>query len=149
LLLKTLRRDTVEVDRMRIWDFYFVFPREAKHISMPRDLFSFKSGFDDPNPYEELIDAQRTFDRMRPFQLTSYKHLAAHGLIDSEQLTQNTIKVTSKPIPNELLRSMSNLDTLQEKVISVLDGPLSGFPLNGPGGLKARTRLLDFRYDPR
>jgi hypothetical protein len=134
---------------MRIWDFYFVFPREAKNITMPRDLFSLKSTLGEPNPYEELVDAQRVFDRMRPFQLAAYKHLAAHGLIDSTELANNSITAGAKPIPNELLLTMKSLDSLQESVINIITGPLSTLPLNGPSGIKARTRLLDFKYDLR
>ena len=148
MLLTTLGRDNVEIDRMRIWDFYFVFPLETKNISMTRDLWSFKGIPYEPNTYEELVDPQRVFDRMKPFQLTAYKCLAACGLIDSEELTEGRIKMSSKTIPTELGQNMQSLDEPQEHAIKVIAGPLSSFPLSGPGGLKARTRLLDFKYDP-
>jgi len=32
-----MSRDVIEVERMRIWDFYFVFPKEASKMSMPKD----------------------------------------------------------------------------------------------------------------
>ena len=134
---------------MRIWDFYFVFPREAKKITMPRDLFSLKSSLGEANQYEELLDGQRVFDRMRPFQLAAYKYLAAHSLIDSAELAKNSISAGAKPIPNELKQEMKSLDRLQESVMNVITGPLSALPLDGPSGLKARTRLLDFKYDLR
>ena len=149
LLLTKTSRNAVEVDRMRIWDFYFVFPTAVKEVVMPRDLWSFKDIPDDANPYEEIVDPQRIFTRMQPYQASAFRYLAAYGLIDSDKLSENEIKRTAKRIPVALLTNMRELDQQQEHIVKLISGPFSGFNLYGPGGLKARTKLLDFRYDPR
>src|SRR6202022_1641329 len=120
--------DPVEVDRMRIWDFYFVFPKAIKDVVMPRDLWSFKSIPDDGNPYEEIVDAQRIFNRMQPFQACAFRYLAAYGLIDSERLAENEIKRGAKTIPRQLLTNMQQLDQQQEHIVRLISGPFSGFP---------------------
>jgi hypothetical protein len=149
LLLNKTTRNAVEVDRMRIWDFYFVFPKAIKDVVMPRDLWSFKNIPDDGNPYEEIVDPQRIFSRMEPYQASAFRYLAAYGLIDSDRLAENEIKRSAKRIPAALLTNMRELDPQQEHVIKLISGPFSGLPLYGPSGLKARTKLLDFKYDPR
>jgi hypothetical protein len=148
LLLTKAMRDAIEVDRMRIWDFYFVFPRAVKDVVMPRDLWSFKGVPDDGNPYEELVDPQRIFNRMQPFQVAAFRYLAAYGLIDSGRLSKNEIKRGDKNIPNTLLVHMKELNQQQQHILKLILGPFSNFPLYGPGGLKARSKLLDFKYDP-
>lgn len=148
LLTTKINLDVIEVERMRIWDFYFVFPHQAKNISFPVDLWSLKKDFNfTPNPYEDIVDAQRIFERMKPFQMAALKYLVAHGLIESEQLSNDFIKRTDKPIPRELLERMSRLDTQQEAIISLAQSPLNDLSLYGAKGLKYRTKILDFKYD--
>jgi len=150
LLIKQVKMSKVEVDRMRIWDFYFVFPQEVKHITIPRDLWSFKKVFENnTNPYENLANPQRIFDRMKPFQLAAFNYLAAYGFIESKQLAKGIIERTDKTIPEELLVKMNKLSDQQNHVIGLISSPLNDISLYGAGGLKDRTKLLDFKYDAR
>lgn len=148
LLTTRIKTEVTEVDRIRIWDFYFVFPQQVKNISFPQELSVLKrrNGFT-PNPYEEIVDSQRIFSRMKPFQLEAMSYLAAYGFIESESLTSGLIKRTHKPIPHELLVHMNRLDEQQHYVINLIQSPLNELPLGGDKGLKYRTKLLDFRYD--
>lgn len=148
LLTTRIKTEVTEVDRIRIWDFYFVFPLQAKNISFPQELSLFKRRYDfTDNPYEEIVDAQRIFSRMKPYQLEAINYLAAYGFIESESLTNGIIKRTRTPIPHELLVHMNQLDEQQHYVISLIQSPLNELPLTGDKGLKFRTKLLDFRYD--
>src|SRR5690242_1284073 len=114
-LTTRLRQNTIEVERMRIWDFYFVFPAAADQIIFPRDLWSLKRTADKgSNPYEELLDPRRVFERMKPFQLAAFRYLAAFGFLESAELIKNNLKRTDKPIPRKLLLSMERLDSEQE-----------------------------------
>lgn len=148
LLTTKINLDVIEVERMRIWDFYFVFPHQAKNISFPLDLWSLKKIFNfNPNPYEDIADAQRIFERMKPFQTAALKYLVAHGLIESEQLSDDLIKRTSKPVPPGLVERMSRLDNQQKAIIGLMQSPLNDLSLYGEKGLKYRTKILDFKYD--
>jgi hypothetical protein len=148
LLTTKISSDVIEVERLRIWDFYFVFPHQARNISFPIDLGLFRKTFNfKPNPYEDILDAQRIFERMKPFQVAALKYLAAYGLIDSEQLSDNLIKRTTKPIPRVLLEHMNRLDSQQEAIISLMQSPLNDLSLYGEKGLKYRTKILDYKYD--
>ena len=149
LLTTKLTTSSIEVERMRIWDFYFVFPQEIKNISFPQELLLLKRTFRfAPNPYEGIVDPHRIFERMKPFQLAALNYLAAYGFIESEELTKHFIKRTDKPIPQELLAHMNQLDEPQKYVIDLVQSPLNNLSLYGDRGLKYRTKVLDFKYDP-
>jgi hypothetical protein len=149
LLLSTrMGMDEIETERMRVWDFYFTFPGEAKHISFPGDLIALKKVFKDtPNEYEDLVDAKRIFERMKPFQYSAMRYLAAHGLIESKELSKDKIKRTEKTIPNELVEKMNSLTVQQENIIKLVTSPFNNLPLYGNNGFKFRTKLLEFKYD--
>lgn len=150
LLLTKTQTVAIEAERIRIWDFYYVFPQESLNISFPRTLWSLKkSSLSDPNTYEKLTDPQRIFERMKPFQLAALNYLAAYGFIESDALSQQRVKRTSKLIPQDLLANMERIDSQQEYIISLISSPLNNIPLYGEKGFKDRTKLLDFRYDPR
>jgi hypothetical protein len=149
LLLSTkMEMAEIEVERMRIWDFYFVFPNELKNVSFPRDLWSLKPSFKfEENPYEDLRNSEIIFERMKPFQLSSFRYLAAYGFIDSESLTKNIVNRTRKQIPNSLIDKISELNEQQEYILKLISSPFNELPLYGDKGLKSRTKLIDFKYD--
>lgn len=149
LLLERMNKPVVEVDKMRIWDFYFVFPQEIKNITFTQSLWALKKEFQvEPNPYDKLLDPKRIFERMKPFQIAALNHLAAYGFIDPKELSRNLVKRTDKPLPKELSPNMEKLDSQQQSVIKLLQSPFNDIKFLGPGGFKDRTKLLDARYDP-
>lgn len=85
-LMTFMKTDEVELDRLRIWDFYLTFPNEARKISYPNSLSDLRGIFKKkpPNPYEDLIDPKRIIERMKSYQLSALKCIASYGLIDSK-----------------------------------------------------------------
>lgn len=149
-LLTHMKQNEVEVDRLRIWDFYLTFPNEARHICYPSSLSELKSIFKkkEPNPYEDLIDSKRIIERMKSYQLSALKCIASYGLIDSTLLAKNIVKRTDKEIPKELRDKFSELTIEKANVIKLIVG-FWELPLYGKFGLKERTGLIEFKYDPR
>ena len=149
-LLSHMKQDEVEVDRLRIWDFYLTFPNEARNISYPATLSELKSIFKKkaPNPYEDLIDAKRIIERMKSYQLSAMKSIASYGLIDSTLLAKNIVRRTNKDIPTELSKKFNELTIEKQNVIKLIVG-FWELPLYGKYGLKDRTGLIEFKYDQR
>ena len=145
------KENEIPMDKLRIWDFYLTFPSEIKHIIFPSDLRLLKEQVfkDKDNPYEKLTDAKRIFDRMRSYQMTAVKCLASYGFIDSKLLSKNLIARTGKEIPVELQERINDLTTEKRNIIKLVTSDLVALPLFGEKGWKARTGLIDFRYDPR
>lgn len=149
-LLTHMNQDEVEVDRLRIWDFYLTFPNEARKISYPNSLSELKKVFKkkEPNPYEDLIDPKRVIERMKSFQLAALKCIASYGFIDAALLSKNIVRRTDKEIPEELAKYFFKLTNEKSNVIKLIIG-FWELPLYGKSGLKDRTGLIDFKYDPK
>ena len=63
--------------------------------------------------------------------------------------TKNKVKKTSKQIPEELLNQLNNPSIENKNIIKLVTSDFVNLPLFGKEGLKARTGLLDFKYDKR
>jgi len=140
----------IEVDKLRIWDFYLTFPREVRKIKFPMELSALKKVFKEKeqNLYEDLIDPRRIMDRMKPYQLAALKALASYGFIDKDSLSKNVVKKTNKEIPLELKQQLSELSVEKLNILKLITG-FKDLPLYGDFGLKARTGLIDFKYDAK
>jgi len=149
-LLNYMKQSEVELDRLRIWDFYLTFPNEARNISYPNTLTELKRIFKKKpeNPYEDLIDSKRIIERMKPYQMSALKCIASYGLIDSALFSKNIIKRTEKAIPKELLDKFNELSDEKANILKLVVG-FNELPLYGKAGLKFRTGLIEFRYDQR
>lgn len=150
-LLSFTKEDEIHFDKLRIWDFYLAFPGQVRDITFPSNLrnlkesiFKFKE-----NPYEHLSDPKRVFERMKTYQLSAAKCLASYGFIDSKSLLKNKVVKKPKEIPKELVEKINNLPAEKSNIIKLVISEFVDLPLYGSKGLKARTGLIDFKYDPR
>ncbi|MFK8272259.1 ABC-three component system middle component 5 [Capnocytophaga canimorsus] len=146
-LLNYLKKSEIELERIRIWDFYLTFPNEARKIKFPRDLNELKKVFKDKgeNPYEDLIDPKRIVDKMKPFQVSALKYLVSYGLIDSNLFLKNIVKRTEKSIPQELEKRINETTIEKDNIIKLVQG----FDNLTLWGIKERTGLLEYRYDKK
>lgn len=149
-ILEHMKRKDVEVDRLRIWDFYLTFPNEARKIRFPQDLKELKRVFKSnaPNPYEDLMDAKRILLRMRSYQEAALKCLASYNLIDTDELNRGIVRRTDQGIPDDIKEKLVKLNIEQQNVLKLVEG-FKDLPLFGKSGLKERTGLIDFKYDPK
>lgn len=149
-LMTSMKYSEIEVDRIRIWDFYLTFPNEARKISFPQDLAELKKIFKSKqeNPYEDLIDPKRIIERMKPYQMSALRSIASYGLIDSKLLSKNIIRRTQKEIPSELISKFSDLSVEKSNIIKLITG-FNELPLYGNMGLKFRTGLIEYKYDQK
>lgn len=150
-LLNHSKEDEIHVEKLRIWDFYLVFPTQVQNISFPAELRTLKEKVFKvkTNPYEELSDPKLIFDRMKSFQMSAVKCLASYGFIDKDKLLNNIIKKTTKPIPDTLLAQFKSSTDEINNVIKLVVNDFVELGLFGSSGLKARTGLIDFKYDPK
>lgn len=148
-IMELMHLKQIEIDRLRVWDFYFVFPKQVKGISFPSSITQLRKKFNVlPNPYEDIVDAKQVFERMKPFQYAALKYLASYGLVDASELVDNICKRTGKSIPNELQYRLTDITSEQQNVFELFSSGFINMPLYGKLGFKERTKLLDFKYDP-
>ena len=87
LILRDFQQeDLVEVDRLRIYDFYLLFPYKAYKIRLRKDEQDFRRQLRQyvspkQNPYNESTNDRRLLEQLRPYQMIALSHLASYGLI--------------------------------------------------------------------
>jgi hypothetical protein len=137
-------------DLLRILDFYLLFPFRIDGIRMLRQHRKFKklaSAYMSAKPYGNQPEDRTIFDRMEPMQLAALQTLASRELIDADQLALGVIKATGVPVPKELAERVAKANEQDSDLIDFLAALASDYSLIGPDGLKARTGLLEYRYD--
>ena len=147
-LMNRLPPGDYPVERMRILDFYLLFPGQIASFRFPRPLLAHRKACAvKDNRYEKLADPYRIFLRLAPFQMESLGCLAAHGIIEPAQLSEGLVRRTTNSIPSRLKNAVEEADRIEPKSISLLTGSLMGLDLCGKDGLKARSDLFEYRYD--
>jgi hypothetical protein len=137
-----------ELERIRIMDFYLVFPQMLTQVRFPKGFTKTRKALlRYNNSYNDVQDAHRTMIRMEPIQHAALSTLASHGLLDSERYRKQVVRRTNTPIPASLQQAVSEANDKEQQIIELFHGPLSQIGLYGFAGLKARTDLFEYRYD--
>lgn len=147
--------DTVEVDRLRIFDFYLLFPYKVHNIRLKKNETEFRQLRNErikertANPYNAVTHDRQFFERLRPYQMIALSHLASYGLIDPELFQEQQVKVLDKDKMQQVMAQLDNniLTESERNVVSWLCYCFRTTPLNGVYGLKYRTQLLESKYD--
>lgn len=138
----------IEIDKLRILDFYFVYPTELLDIRKPIWFRKYEK-FLKPeiNKYDKIRDPKRVFYRMNTIQSQAIKILVAYGHFENDAFEKGAVIKTNKTLPEELSNKIEEANAKNFNIISLLAGPLSDIDLYGHLGLKERTGLIEFRYD--
>lgn len=144
--------DSVEIERLRIWDYYLLFPNRMSEIKLKREEKDVKEIIKTfivtkNNPYEQILNDRKMFEKIKPYQMTAIKCLASYGIINKDYLVLNRITAVSKDIFDKYSDDFKNLSVAEENAIKLLTSHFYNIPLNGATGLKQKTNLLESRYD--
>lgn len=150
LLMLAKKRD-IEIDRLRTWDFYLLFPAALDGASLPishskkvRSLIKKRY----KRQYELLPDIRIMFQRLEPIQISALAHLATRNIIDPEKFRRNIVCYQEDGLAGELKKRVS-VNNLQDR--ELMDFLLTAFfenPMYGKEGIRQRSDLFDCRYDP-
>ena len=153
LILRDFQQeDLVEVDRLRIYDFYLLFPYKAYKISLRKDEQDFRKQLRQyvspkQNPYNESTNDRRLLEQLRPYQMIALSHLASYGLISPQHLLRQQVKVADAGRMRLVTDHLGEMPAADTNVISWLNLCFRTTPLSGVYGLKYRTQLLEYKYD--
>jgi hypothetical protein len=137
-------------DHLRILDFYLLFPFRIRSLRLLPRHQRFKklaTTYAHLTPYGEQPDAPLLFKRMEPMQLAAFETLASRSYINSSAFSVQVIKKTEREPPDELAFRVAELNKAQPDLIEFLRTLASEYELIGENGLKARSGLLEHRYD--
>lgn len=144
--------DCLEVDKIRIWDFYVLFPSKTYTIMIRRneeDLKSWRKRYIDKtkNPYEYNGDNRKLFDRLRPYQMTALSSLASYGIIDKRHFLNKEIMISNRTLLNKFIEKTGVLPQTESNTLSFMSLFSKSMSMLGIYGLKSRTNLMESKYD--
>ena len=141
-------KEVIEVDKLRILDFYLAFPVELLEIKSFQGFRKYEKYLrSETNKYERVIDRKRLFFKMEHIQITAIKALISYGLIDATEFKNGRIKRTDMVISEKLQERLLLANEENHNLITLITVPLASMDLNGHLGLKVRTNLIEFKYD--
>ena len=146
------RGDYIEVDRLRIWDYYLLFPNKLSAIKLKLEEKDIKDLINSfilraNNPYEEVMDDRKMFEKIKPYQMTAIKSLASYGIVNKDYLTTNRITTISHDVLKNYMSKLEKLSRQEENTVKLLTSHFYQMSLYGEYGLKDRSKLLESKYD--
>lgn len=136
-------------DQLCIADFYLLFPFRLEGIRLKqghRSIRKLAQAFQ-KRRYENQPDDNLLFSRMRPIQGAALETLVASDFFDRAFFETKVIVETDKVESEALSRCIDGVNTEQSTLMQALLLLIDDYELLGPDGLKARTGLLEHRYD--
>jgi hypothetical protein len=151
-LNKFENEDVIEIERIRIWDFYLLFPSKIHEIRLKQnesDIRRLRKEFfkDSNNPYEKITENRKIFEKLKPYHIAALNCIASYGIIDKSFLNQQRISIIDKNILVEFVERFDELSPKERNVISLMTTHYNQISLFGPDGLKNRTNLIESKYD--
>jgi hypothetical protein len=137
-------------DQVRILDFYLLFPFRISGIRLApqhRRYRKLAHDYEQNKPYRDQPDDGSIFGRMEPMQLTALDTLAKQNFIVSERWNLGEVAATRHAIPPVLESRIEEINAEESDLMLFLNILASEYEFLGPNGLKARTQLLESRYD--
>ena len=142
-----------EIDKVRIWDFYLLFPAKTYDIMVyPRkekDAFKARERWIEPsdNHYDFNGDSRKFFEWIKPFQVSALNCLVSCGILKKEEYLNNRVCVEDRSKLKAFITQAGELSAEEHNALSFLGYFSRVMPLTGIDGLKARTQLLESKYD--
>jgi hypothetical protein len=139
----------ISIDTLRLFDFYASFPHLIITISpWPQDIKKFKVYISKiPKPFEVISNRRRLFFDMADVQKSAITTLFSKGTLDIVSYSNGMITLDKKSIPQGLVTSIKQNKLINSDVLKVLTEGLLQTEWEGTKGLKARSGLLEYKYD--
>jgi len=145
--MEVIGDERVEFLKLRMIDFFFLFPHLLQDLSFPRE--SNYSGLKKDakklsSPYENLPDKKRLFSELYDFQIQAIHILTAKKIFS---MNDNYVSKGAEFV-NPMIQSLLNDNFfLKQKIYVDLIHAFLEMSLIGDAGLKKRTGLMESRYD--
>ena len=138
----------VEIEKARILDFYVVFPFLLSEFRFPPGRQKWvKHARTLENKYETVPDPKRLFLQMAGIQIATLRNLAEKEMIDPERLSAGYVASKRERWSAGVSELMPHWESVDPLSLDCITQELFLLPLYGRDGLKARSGLMEFRYD--
>jgi hypothetical protein len=149
-LLNSLPHESHEIEKIRILDLYLLLPTLLQKVAFPHTAKKYKPYIKNLEiPYENIENPYKLLIQLEPIQRSALRHLASCNIIDPNSLIKEKVLKTDAPIPQDILNKIEQSDSEMPDLIGLLTGPLFDMEFYGDTGLKARSRLMEYKYDAK
>ena len=144
--------ESLEIDKVRIWDFYLLFPDKVHTITIRRDeeeLRKYRSTYLHPenNPYEFKGENRKLFEWIKPVQVSALNSLVSCGILSKSKYEAGRVSVADHEALTRFLDRTGDISGRERNVLAFMSTLSRFMSMTGEYGLKARTKLLESRYD--
>lgn len=149
-LLGAAPEKTYFVDKFKIMDFFALFPSLLPKISRPRNLITKMSQMEKEifeEPYQLMPHRRSLFNQLSEIHRASISHLLGKGIVSLNAFNAGRISLSEKVDVLKLAEDFYQGSSLDASLLALLTTELGDMELLGPKGIKARTGLLEYRYD--
>ena len=147
-IIQLLETKKIEIDRLKIMDFYFIFPHLISNVTLPRAKgnSAIKKEAQTLNaPYENLPSNKILFSEMGDFQLQALDILRSKEIVE---FCESGWLCVGRHFEDEAIENLVNDNGFTSNgFFTVLVSVLSRCDLHGENGLKSRSGLMEYRYD--
>ena len=149
LITKSSTNEEFAWDVFRLIDFYILFPAMLNTISpFPASLRPYKKILKDiPDAYELIPNSKRVIFELEEIQITAMQNLVAKGLIDPERFKDGVVTRTELEVPIKIVSAIEEDQRTSQEWFRFAVNELPLVDFLGRKGLKARSQLMEFRYD--
>lgn len=142
----------VDVDRLRIWDYYLLFPQEVYSIRLLQSedqIRNLRKQYvkKKKNPFIILPPKRRLFLKLKSYQMTALNCIASYGIIDREVLKDGGVKIINSELLQLYILEIGEISRVESNIISLMTGQFNIVSMIGKNGLKSRTQLMENLYD--
>lgn len=99
------------------------------------------------NRYNAIRNPRLHFMKVENLQLATVRHLVSIGILDVDAFEHRMLKRTTTPLAVELDQRLSEAMETAEPISRLLLNIISTVQLLGKDGLKARSKLMEYKYD--
>ena len=118
-LLITNVVQSIELQKLRLLDFFLTFPSELRHVLLPRQHSEAKKIASKMfNEYHGPVNKIQAFRDMEHIQKSAYSSLAALRIFDLAQYAQGIVNRTEVAIPDELTAKIYSGPCFQDSGLS-------------------------------
>ncbi len=140
----------IDVDKLRILDFYLIFPFRLEAFRSKQSHTQFRKvgkSYRAMQPYGGIPDDASLFLRMAPVQALAIDTLVAHALIDPDAYKQGVIMAGEGETPALLAQAIAAFVADNVPLFEVIRILACDYLLLGDDGLKRRSGLMEYKYD--
>lgn len=136
-------------DTVRIADFYLAYPSALEDFRFPSQFRKMRTlAKKYQTPYRRPALGWVTFERMRPIFIAAVSGLVAAKYVTAEAVKVGRLIPLLQNVPADLNKACGSYLERYSGIRSFISAELASLPLLGNEGLKARSNLLEHRYDP-